>query len=420
MIKEYFQLRKKREKFQNLMVSIGLDSNFYLIEDKPIKNGHILRVGIPTTSSYKKFEEKKQQLESHFKGIIEMEHIRFTSIIQMKIITKDLGKYPFEVVKTYANKLWIGKEFDGTDFFLDLDKEGHLLFGGQSGTGKSFGLAGIMANLIYNSSDHIEIYLNQTMKGDICAFSKCKCVKATAYTLEEVHCILKKVAAKVDERAKLFASLGIKNLTHYIQKTKKSMKRIFFIVEEASFLNNEECYNEFIKICRAGRSAGIHLIMLVQRSTLENLSGELKSQMCCCTTWQRSDIDSRNIIETSEAKNLEERELYIWGRKGLTLLKMPFIDEDFNDLKKFVPEIITYDDSKEVKEEVKSKSFKIESFDVYDDIKLEDYNKITAKKENIVANNEASQEITEEPPKKKRGRRKKGAVIEDVAITTER
>ena len=72
MIKEYFQLRKKREKFQNLMVSIGLDSNFYLIEDKPIKNGHILRVGIPTTSSYKKFEEKKQQLESHFKGIIEI------------------------------------------------------------------------------------------------------------------------------------------------------------------------------------------------------------------------------------------------------------------------------------------------------------------------------------------------------------
>ena len=136
--------------------------------------------------------------------------------------------------------------------------------------------------------------------------------------------------------------------------------------------------------------------------------------MCCCTTWQRSDIDSRNIIETSEAKNLEERELYIWGRKGLTLLKMPFLDEDFNDLKKFVPEIITYDDSKEVKEEVKSKSFKIESFDVYDDIKLEDYNKIIAKKESIdITNNEVVAEV----PKKKGRPRKKGVIIEDVAVT---
>ena len=93
---------------------------------------------------------------------------------------------------------------------------------------------------------------------------------------------------------------------------------------------------------------------------------------------------------------------------------MPFIDEDFNDLKKFVPEIITYDDSKEVKEEVKSKSFKIESFDVYDDIKLEDYNKIIAKKENI---DTANNEVVAEVPKKKKGRPKKGAIIEDVAVT---
>ena len=58
MIREYFALRKKKEKFQNLMLSIGLDK-FYLIQEKKIKNGYILKIGIPTTSNYKKFDDKK-------------------------------------------------------------------------------------------------------------------------------------------------------------------------------------------------------------------------------------------------------------------------------------------------------------------------------------------------------------------------
>ena len=50
---------------------------------------------------------------------------------------------------------------------------------------------------------------------------------------------------------------------------------------------------------------------------------------------------------------------------------------------------------------------------------LQDYNKITAKKENIVVvNDEVTAEAPTEAPKKRKGRpRKKGAVIEDVAIT---
>ena len=155
MIREYFELRRKKEKFENLMLSMGLDK-FYLIEDVKITNGHILKVGIPSTSSFKKFEEKKQQLEDHFKGIVEIEKVRFSSMIQMKIITKDLGKYPFSIVKTYPNNLFIAREFDRTPFFIDLDKEGHVLVAGQSGTGKTFLLSSILTNLIATNGDYIE------------------------------------------------------------------------------------------------------------------------------------------------------------------------------------------------------------------------------------------------------------------------
>ena len=429
MIKEYFELRRKKEKFQNLMLSIGLDK-FYLIEDKKITNGHVLKIGIPTTSNFKKFEEKKQQLEDHFKGIVEIEKVRFSSMIQMKIITKDLGKYPFKIVKTHANNLFIAREFDTTPFFIDLDKEGHVLIGGQSGTGKTFLLSSILTNLIATNGDYIELHLSQIMKGEVGQFANCKCVKSVNYNLSEVAALLTKLKKKVDERSKLFSSLGIKNLTHYIKKTKKYMKRIFFVIEEVSFfIPNDadpedikalkaKCWDAILVIVKAGRSAGIHFLSVTQRSTVANLPSEVKAQMCCITTKQRSGLDSRNIIEVDDAKDLKDRECLVWGRDGLKLLKLPYIDEDFNDLKKFVPEIIVYDDSEEVKEEVKTIKFQYETFSNYTDMTLQDYNKITAKKENIVANDEASQEVsTEEPPKKKRGRRKKGAVIEDVAVT---
>ena len=385
MLMEYFKLRSKREKFDNLMTVMKLEG-FRLIEDKKITNGHILKISIPATSSFENFEKKKAQLEDHLGAIIELEKIRFTSMFTAKCINKDIGKYKFNIVKAPENKLFIAKEFDGTPFLLDLDKEAHLLIGGQTGTGKSFLLASILTNLIATNKN-IEIYLSQIMKGEIGLFSNCKQVKMTAYNLEEVAAILRRISKKIDERSKLFSSKGFKNLTHYNSKNKNKLKRIFFIVEELSFFMpndsdpanvnslKNECWNKILDLVKAGRSAGIHFISVTQRSTCANLPSEVKAQMCCLTTQQRSSIDSMNIIESPKAKDLQERECLAWGRKGLKLLKIPFIDEDYKDLQKFVPEIKLPN-----QKEIKSNDPDVEKIS-YTDIRLESYNKINSKPE---------------------------------------
>ena len=392
MLIEYFELRSKREKFDNLMTVMKLEG-FRLIEDKKIVNGHILKISIPSTSSFENFEKKKAQLEDHLGAIIELEKIRFTSMFTAKCINKDIGKYKFNIVKAPENKLFIAKEFDGTPFLLDLDKEAHLLIGGQTGTGKSFLLASILTNLIATNKN-IEIYLSQIMKGEIGLFSNCKQVKMTAYNLEEVAAILRRISKKIDERSKLFSGKGFKNLTHYNSKNKNKLKRIFFIVEELSFFMpndsdpssvnslKNECWNKILDLVKAGRSAGIHFISVTQRSTCANLPSEVKAQMCCLTTQQRSAIDSMNIIESPDAKDLQERECLIWGRKGLKLLKIPFIDEDYRDLQKFVPEI-----KLPGTEETKIDRQDVERQDVekisYTDIRLEEYNKINKPKKEV-------------------------------------
>ena len=385
MLREYFELRSKREKFDNLMTIMKLEG-FRLIEDKKIMNGHILKISIPATSSFETFEKKKSQLEDHLGAIIELEKIRFTSMLTAKCINQDIGKYKFNIVKGLENKLFIAREFDGTPFFLDLDKEAHLLIAGQTGTGKSFLLASILTNLIATNKN-IEIYLSQIMKGEIGLFSNCRRVKMTAYNLEEVAAILRRISKNIDERSKLFSSKGFKNLTHYNSKNKNKLKRIFFVVEELSFFmpnDNDpaniktlklECWNKILDLVKTGRSSGIHFISVTQRSTCANLPSEVKAQMCCLTTQQRSAIDSMNIIESPDAKDLQERECLIWGRKGLKLLKIPFIDEDYRDLQKFVPEI-----KLPGTEETKIDRQDVEKIS-YTDIRLEEYNKINSKPE---------------------------------------
>ena len=433
MIREYFELKRKKEKFENLMLSMGM-AKFYLIEDKKIPNGHILKIGIPPTSSYKKFEEKKEQLQDHFKGIVEMEKIRFTSMIQMKVITKDIGNYIYEPVRPDKYyKLYIAKTFDTENFFVDLNKDAHMLIAGVTGTGKSYLLAIMLTNILYYYPKAFEVYLCQTAKKDIDYIKNCKGIKASLYTADETALVLEKAINEINKRAEMFANVGARGLDHYNKVTDSKIKRKLFIFDEISLYMADETdteeeaaaknkvWKQIWKIVKLGREVGIHFIGLTQRTTVANLggNGEIKSQLCRITFRQAQKIDSNNCIDTDLATTLRDRECYVLSTEGLTLVKVPSIDKEMTILNKYLPEIKVANKANETKVEVKTKSFRVESFDSYDDIKLEDYNKITAKKENIVANDEASQEVsTEEPPKKRKGRpRKKGAVIEDVAVT---
>lgn len=94
-----------------------------------------------------------------------------------------------------------------------------------------------------------------------------------------------------------------------------------------------------LRIAKAGRSVGIHLISCVQRSTATNLPPDLKSQVARISFRQKSIIDSINIINTDQARKLKERECIVNAKSDTTLVKVPWVDEDYILLNKYVPEI---------------------------------------------------------------------------------
>lgn len=338
-----------------------------IVDIKFIENGYMLKVTIPSGLSIKDLENIRESIESNLKAIITIEKVRFSSLVKIKVIEKEIN-YKFGPVVANEKQIYIGKKFDGTDYFLDITKACHILIAGATGTGKTFLLGSILTNLIHNSSDRIELHLYQVMKGEVGLFRECKPVKFTGTSIEEVAYDLNKLSKLVDSRSKKFTSLGVKNLDHYNKHyTKSKMKRVYCILEEMSFLMpsdeeteevkkmKKECWNDLLTIVKAGRSSGIHLISLTQRSTVTNLPSDLKSQMARITFKQISSIDSRNIIECDLATELKEMECLCYGTgETMEIIKTPYIDEDFKVLNKYVEEIIV--PFKKKKEESRKRS----------------------------------------------------------------
>lgn len=349
-------VRKFKNDFNEIMNGIGIknknDETFSIYKLETTNYGYIAYLNNVKGLSIEHLESKLNILECNLNSIINIEKDRFKDYVKMYIANKDIAKFKFAPVKAFNNKIYIGKDFKGQDYFLDLNKDPHVLIGGATGTGKSFLLASILANLIYNSSKNIDMYMLQICKSEISAFESCECVKASAYTLSDCLKYVCKLCNILDERSELFKQHGIRNITQWNTHFKENkMKRIICVIEEISFFINEvDIWAGIMMIAKAGRSVGIHIISCVQRSTATNIPPDLKSQMTRISFRQKSIIDSNNIINTSDATKLKERECIIDGNNDYIMIKTPWIDEDYILLHKYVPDIKI--PSKEEKKEI--------------------------------------------------------------------
>lgn len=337
--------RKFKNNFNEIMLKTGIknkdDETFKIWKIEKVNYGFICYLNNQKGLSVEHLESKLNIIESNLNSIIQIQKDRFENHIKMYVVDKDISKFKFLPVKAYSDQLWIGKDVKGQDYFISLSKDPHVLIGGCTGSGKSFLLASILTNLISNSSKDIEMYLLQICKSEISAFENCSCVNGTAYT--EVECIeyVNKLCEILEERAELFKQHGIRNITQWNTHFKtKRIKRVICVIEELSFfMDKPEIWESIMKLAKAGRSVGIHIISCIQRSTATNLPPDLKSQMTRITFRQKSYIDSVNIINTADACKLKERECIVDANSDYAMVKTPWVDEDYILLNRYVKEI---------------------------------------------------------------------------------
>lgn len=336
--------RKLKSDFKSVMEGVGLSNKlgdtFTLEEIEKAIWGYKAHLNIPRGLSVEHLRNKTNILEDNLHGVINFKKDKFKNDLTMYFINKDVSKFLFEPVKTQSNQLYIGKNYKLDNYFLDLDKHPMILIAGATGYGKSMLLASILTNLIYNNSDEAEIYLTQLIKGEISSFENCKPVKFSAYTQDELIFIVKKIRNLIDTRTEKLKNHGIRNINQFNKHfPRNKIKRVFLVCEEFSELMNLPIWEELWGIVKAGRSVGIHLIGVLQRTTATNLDTNVKSQMTRITFHQNSVIDSQNVINSNSAMNLNTGECIVCGNNGEELIKVPFIDDDFAILNKYVPDI---------------------------------------------------------------------------------
>lgn len=339
--------RKFKNNFKEIMIKSGIknkdDETFKIFKITKTSYGYIAYISNIRGLSLEHIESKLNILEDNMNGIVTVEKDRFKDYIKMQIVDKDIDKYIYTPIKTKENEIYIGKKIDTKDYLVDLNKEPMILIAGTTGTGKSMLLAIIITNIIYNNSNKIDMYLLQISKSELSSFENCSCVKEVSYDLSGCTKLLMELYREINKRSEKFKTRGIRNLSQWNKHyPKEYMKRKIVVIEEISFFMNCENPNVWEYICgisKTGRSVGINILTTLQRTTADCLDTTTKSQMSRITFRQKSVIDSNNVINTSDATKLKERECIFDGNSDYIQVKTPYIDDDFIILNKYVPEI---------------------------------------------------------------------------------
>lgn len=302
--------------------------------------GYKIKSSIPKGLSLKTLEDKRNVLEDNLNKIVKLSKDTFNPYINIILINKEIGKFIFEPVDQKDNQIYVGKDEEENDYLIDLNKDPMILICGKTGYGKTMLLSSVLANLIYNCSEEVEFWMVQLIKGELSSFENCKQVKFYASNKADSIIVIEKVRKKLDERTELFKKQGIRNLNQWNKHYKnKKLKRIFLVCEEMSeFIEHAELFNDLWDIAKAGRSVGIHLIGAMQRITCSNINTNVRSQMTKITFRQNNEADSKLTIGNRKAMDLKQGECIV-DIGNQPKIKVPFIDDDFIVLNKYIHEI---------------------------------------------------------------------------------
>ena len=331
-----------KRKFNLCMSGLGIKNKdeftYEIMKMNKEKYGYNCLVSIPYGLNFLKFEDIKDTIEDNLGCMCEINKDKISNYIKMKIINNPQNDTQYIPVKTKAYELMLGLDVDGKPILLNVNKFAHLLIAGVTGSGKSREVFVILTNLLYNhSKEEIELYLTQVRKRDLKIFKQCVQVKWYAERLDETKEMFDRIDKIIERRVDILDKAAIENIEEYNKVTKKKMKYIYLFAEEFSFYMPDTSDDDETKALKAaalkglkniilsGRAVGVTVVCSLQRSTVDNIPSTIKSQMTRLTFRQISKINSDNIIETTEAIKLEEKEAILFSNK-YTYLKVPYIN----------------------------------------------------------------------------------------------
>ncbi|MFH1458854.1 MAG: DNA translocase FtsK [Candidatus Omnitrophota bacterium] len=221
--------------------------------------------------------------------------------------------------------LALGKDISGNPLITDLADMPHLLIAGTTGSGKTICVNTLIMSLLFQASpEEVKMILVDP-----------KMVEMTMYNgLPHLICPVvndvKKAAGALDwavsemeDRYKLLAKVGTRNIVGYNRKIKDGLKEIedgdkkislspmpyiVIVIDELAdmmLLAPKEVEASITRLAQLSRAIGIHMILATQRPSVDVITGLIKANFPARISFRvASKIDSRTVLDMNGADKL--------------------------------------------------------------------------------------------------------------------
>jgi S-DNA-T family DNA segregation ATPase FtsK/SpoIIIE len=216
----------------------------------------------------------------------------------------------------------LGKDIFGNPVTADLGRMPHLLVAGATGTGKSVFLNALLCCLFFKATpDQLKLLLIDPKLLEFSVYEGIPHLISEVVTNpRRAAAALRGVVQKMEERYRLMADCGVRNIEQYNRGVRKEkwiggdgeplapLPYIVVVIDELADLmivSSRDVEEALTRLAQMARAAGIHLVLATQRPSVDVLTGIIKANFPSRISFQVSSrTDSRTVLDYNGAEKL--------------------------------------------------------------------------------------------------------------------
>ncbi len=181
----------------------------------------------------------------------------------------------------------LGRDVSGDPVVADLAKMPHLLIAGATGSGKSVCVNAIVCSLLMsNGPETVRFVMVDPKMVELPGYNGIPHLLGPVITdPNQATAALSWLMLQMDDRYRLFADAGVRNVEDYNRKARKAhdlrpLPYLVLIIDELADLMMTAANDVERQLCRLGqmaRATGIHLVLATQRPSVDVITGLIKA-----------------------------------------------------------------------------------------------------------------------------------------------
>ncbi|HVN81356.1 MAG TPA: DNA translocase FtsK [Terriglobia bacterium] len=247
----------------------------------------------------------------------------------------------------------LGKDIAGKIAVTDLAKMPHLLIAGQTGSGKSVAVNSMIISILYKASpDEVKFILVDPKRLELGLYEDIPHLLTPVVTEpKRASNALKWATTEMENRYKVLATVGVRNIDQYNTLLKKPrnlelfpedqnserkpLPFIVIVIDELADLMmvaSKDVEDSIMRLAQMARAVGIHLIVATQRPSVDVITGVIKANFPSRISFRVAQkVDSRTILDQMGAQQLLGKGDMLFippGSSKLVRVHAPFVSEE--------------------------------------------------------------------------------------------